>query len=199
MNVFAKPNLAVDQIPSSSASDAGKALVINESGVPAWAEVGGGGSSYQGFSPWPVDPSHCARVVVTSTSDTTCTCSVRRSITDTEDYSPLDDYAAKYEYGSELSPYMRFFDSEFCTFDVEIYTDEETGDPMMVVSELVFTISNPSDTLVALANAARGFFAAHSPGPDYEFHGFLTKILALSSPTTTSFLNPSPASFWVFA
>ena len=42
MNEFAKPNLAVDQIPPSSSLDAGKALVVGESGVPGWAEVGGG-------------------------------------------------------------------------------------------------------------------------------------------------------------
>jgi hypothetical protein len=42
MNEFAKPNLAVDQIPSSSVSDSGKALVVGQNGVPGWAEVGGG-------------------------------------------------------------------------------------------------------------------------------------------------------------
>jgi hypothetical protein len=44
MNEFAKPNLAVDQIPSSSVSDSGKALVVGQNGVPGWAEVGGGSS-----------------------------------------------------------------------------------------------------------------------------------------------------------
>jgi hypothetical protein len=42
MNEFAKPNLAVSQIPSSSVADAGKALVVGEDGVPIWGSGGGG-------------------------------------------------------------------------------------------------------------------------------------------------------------
>lgn len=45
MNAFAKPNLAVDQIPSASAADKDKVLTIDENGVPVWAENQGGGSS----------------------------------------------------------------------------------------------------------------------------------------------------------
>lgn len=42
MNEFAKPNLAVSQIPSSSVADAGKALVVGQDGVPTWGSGGGG-------------------------------------------------------------------------------------------------------------------------------------------------------------
>ena len=41
MNPFAKPNLANDQLPSASLSDAGKALVLDENAVPRWGEVSG--------------------------------------------------------------------------------------------------------------------------------------------------------------
>lgn len=39
MNQFAKPGLAVDQLPSANATDAGKALVLDEHGEPKWGEV----------------------------------------------------------------------------------------------------------------------------------------------------------------
>lgn len=48
MNEFAKPNLAVSQIPSSSVADAGKALVVGEDGVPAWGNGGGSGGGSGG-------------------------------------------------------------------------------------------------------------------------------------------------------
>lgn len=44
MNAFAKPNLAIDQIPSASAADKDKVLTIDANGVPVWAENQGGGS-----------------------------------------------------------------------------------------------------------------------------------------------------------
>jgi hypothetical protein len=48
MNEFAKPNLAVSQIPSSSVADAGKALVVGEDGVPIWGSGGGGSGGGSG-------------------------------------------------------------------------------------------------------------------------------------------------------
>lgn len=47
MNEFAKPNLAVSQIPSSSVADAGKALVVGEDGVPIWGNGGGSGGGVE--------------------------------------------------------------------------------------------------------------------------------------------------------
>lgn len=156
------------------------------------------GSSYQGFSPWSVDPRHCARVVIISTGENSGKCSVRRSITDTEgEYYPLNDYT-DFLPQYKLPPYMRFLDSEFCTFTVERVTDPETGDTTTVVSELNFTISNPNETLVALANAARGFFITPNPD-DYNFQVFLQNVFAISGHPTSDNLEQCPVSFWVFA
>ena len=45
MNEFARPNLAVDQLPPANSADKDKVLTIDASGVPVWAENSGGGSS----------------------------------------------------------------------------------------------------------------------------------------------------------
>lgn len=42
MNEFARPNLAVSDLPPAGASDAGKVLTADETGVPVWAEASGG-------------------------------------------------------------------------------------------------------------------------------------------------------------
>ena len=39
MNRFAKPGLAVDQLPSTNETDVGKALVVGEDGSPEWGSV----------------------------------------------------------------------------------------------------------------------------------------------------------------
>ena len=44
MNEFARPNLAVDQLPPANSADKDKVLTIDANGVPVWAENSGGGS-----------------------------------------------------------------------------------------------------------------------------------------------------------
>lgn len=39
MNRFAKPGLAVDQLPSTNETDVGKALIVSEDGSPEWGSV----------------------------------------------------------------------------------------------------------------------------------------------------------------
>lgn len=39
MNEFARPNLAVTDLPPAGASDSGKVLTADEIGVPVWAEI----------------------------------------------------------------------------------------------------------------------------------------------------------------
>lgn len=48
MNEFARPNLAVDQLPPANSADKDKVLTIDENGVPVWAENSGGGGSTGG-------------------------------------------------------------------------------------------------------------------------------------------------------
>ena len=40
LNPFARPNLAVSDLPPAGASDAGKVLTADETGVPVWAASG---------------------------------------------------------------------------------------------------------------------------------------------------------------
>ena len=43
LNPFARPNLAVTDLPPAGASDSGKVLTADETGVPYWATPSGGG------------------------------------------------------------------------------------------------------------------------------------------------------------